>query len=315
MYKQNYYYWSNDNDIDKLLTIKNNEYYLPCYPREQINYSELIDKDVLIFFRKPKIVYGTCKIKFILIKENEFNYLNSDEQNTNQINSLVITDTNLFMELTNTYSMINIPGLFFMKFDTIEIFEFIINLNKFNNYIKENSELDKNDFKYPNKIKEKNIVKSYNKLIWDNLKNYINFLKNQINNNNEINKNLQLNENKQIQFNIPILLNGCNEIKNDFINLTIKKKKLIDHYINCQLCEKVDNNNKIIKFDKKIVIKKILNNDNQYTFDEIIYNYQNLQKFIVKNNNDFEFNEDKINIVYNPISSTIYSNCVFILNN
>lgn len=314
--EQNYYYWSNKNDINKLLSIKNNEYYLPCYPCEQINYSELIDKDVLIFFRKPKIIYGTCKIKLILIKESEFNYLNScDEQNTNQINSLVIIDNDLFLDLINSYSMIYIPGVFFMKFDTIEIFEPIINLNKFNNYIKENSESEKNDFKYPNKIKEKNIVKSYNKLIWNNLKNYINYLKNQTNNNIEINKIEILNDDKKIQFNIPILLNGCEEIKNDFINLTIRKKKLLKHYLNCELCEKIDNNNKILKFNKKIVIKKILNNDNQDIFDEIIYDYQNLQKFIIKNNNNFEFNEDKINIVYNPISSTIYSKCVFILNN
>jgi hypothetical protein len=288
---------------------------------------------------KPKIIYGSLKIKSILRKEKslgkEFDYLDTDlEEN---IDPMVIFDGTKFLELINIFNIANIPGLFFIKFDKIFMFEFQIEISKFNGFIKTNSELDKKpkfEFKYPRKINDKNIIKSYSTDFFKSyIIDYLNFLKKNNDDNIVLGKKeitidliesnksngqpnnfTNLND-RYIDFkSTPILFNGCEVVKTSFNNLTIKKKVLVGHIQKCKDCEIINNNEKKINLDKKIVIKRILNKDNFKIFDDIVYAYQNINKIVLKETNgDFLFEKEKINIVMCSESTNTYSRCVFML--
>lgn len=262
-------------------------------------------------------------------------------------NKFVLEDREKYLRLINIFNLADIPGLFFIRFDKMLTFEYQISLNEFNSYLKENlkqnytsTQFDtKFEFKYPRKINEKNITKAYSiNLLTPYLQDYLNNL----NNLSVLKKNsctissdtVEYSESDEtvkidksnisvltnlydnfVNFEIPVLLNGCNIIKDGFDKLTIKKKILLEHFEKCPDCEVVNNNDKDINLkQKKIVIKKILNKKEFEIFDNIIHSYQNVDKFLCfKTNGDFSFEKEKINIVLCSQSSSPYSKCVFIL--
>jgi len=348
-----YYYWISTNDIKKIPNTNSEEYYLPCYPFEMKinNFNNLIDVDVLLFMNKPKIIYGALKIKSILTKEKEEKqelvYLKTDLEVEEELNKMVIVDTEKFLNLVNAFNVANIPELFFIKFEKILIFEFRVDFNKFGVYIANKYKEIDYELKYPKKINNKNIIKSYytnslNLYLLD----YLNYLKKN-NKDDIIQKNIfddlkdtsEISETSEISqttdetskkigsktdmnlsdtcinFDIPILYNGCKIIKKSFKgNISLTKKMLVEHLENCADCEIINNSSKKIKLNKKIVIKVILNKNNYKTFDEIIFSYQNVKKLsLKKDNEDFSFEKEKINIVFCPEYKNLYSECVFIL--
>ena len=269
------------------------------------------------------------------------------------MDQLILLDTEKFLNMINIFNLADIPGLFFIKFEKILTFEFQINLGEFNNYLKDNpnliiksfdSKYDNDDeltytLKYPKKINDRNIIKSYSHnglAIY--LKDFINFLKknhkdkldcsdkdNTNNTNNSDNSdNFLMNsiedeendngKNNKINYNVPVLFNGCDIIKDAIHKLTIKKKMLNEHFEKCNNCEIINNNDKKLKLDKKIFVKRIISKNNFEIFDNIVSSYQNVDRFITNTiNTDFVFEENKINIVVCSESKCLYSKCVFVL--
>lgn len=327
-----YYYWISVTDINKLLGIKNDEYYLPCYSFDiKINnFNELIDTDVLLLMNKPKIIYGILKIKSILIKEKEekkeLEYLKQNLELTQELTQMVSIDTEKFMSFINIFSLANVNELFFIKFEKIFEFEFKIDFYEFNKYLKNNLSEITYEFKYPKKINDKNIIKSYSPCFLNLcLLDYLNILKK----NNEKNTSLDLNEksiidqtnnlnnlsDNYINFDVPILFNGCEIIKKSFKGeITIKRKILLEHFEKCKKCE-INNNGNKIEFNKKIVIKIIFEKKNYKIFEEIISSYHNIKKIVLKeDNDDLFFEKEKINIILSHGFKNLYSDCIFILH-
>jgi hypothetical protein len=320
-----YYYWCDKDILEKIsLNNNNNKYHISCFFGEKTNFNNLVNKYILLFLKNPKILFGIIKVKSIIIKNiPEKNYLEDDEDEKEKYNKKsIIINEEIYNELLKKYKTIEIPKMFFIEFDYLYQFKYEIDIKKFNEY---NLINNKNvcDFKYPKKVQNKQIIKGYDDNFKTNILNYIEFINiqdnlhsnnNNIINSNIINSNIKLN--KIIQFNIPVLWNGCKDIKNMFINLknNINKKVLLNHYTNCKKCEINDNNNKLINlYEKKIVIKNINDENNFNIFNNLINNYTNIEKFLSNNENNFEFEKDKINIICCNKSKNIYNNCLFIL--
>jgi hypothetical protein len=70
-----------------LVFIKNKDNcgFIPCYPYNDISYTDLVGKHLLIFFTNPKIFYGILKIESILIrkKKENLNLLFDTDYNNN----------------------------------------------------------------------------------------------------------------------------------------------------------------------------------------------------------------------------------------
>ena len=363
---EGYFYWSNKNDLEKLVTLKKKDdnYFLPSIPYDSLDLDDLIGKNVILFFKSPKILYGLFKISNILIKNpKEPNYLEIQDSVNKKINKNILFDEDNFNSLIRLFSIIDIPGLFFINFEKIYIFEHEININNLNNFLSENHQNQNHQthqqinnlklFKYPPKIKEKNIIKAY---LEPNLKNFLidwiscldkntdlNTNTNtdlNTNTNTDLNTNTKYDEsstdelNSNIKFKIPILWNGCNEFKKNFFDPDIKKNKkfLMNHWVKCAKCEIINNNIKsdnssiklhsqlnssdtIFKPDKKIIIQTINDKNNFLFFDKIINRYQsNLELTIQNNNSNFVFEEDNINLVCcSDQYKNIYSNCIFLI--
>ena len=305
-----YYYWYDKTILDKILKNKNNFNYFPCYSYENIDHTDLIDKYVILFIKKPKILYGIFKINYILIKniKNKIFLDNSDTKNNSE---KIIIDKENYLNLINKYKIVEIPGLFFIYFETFYVFKQEFNINLLNTFINDNKNTIDN-FKYPKKIQEKHIIKSY----YNNLKKYIIDYSIFLNNKNIINlenENENENENEILEFNIPILWNGCKEFNDNLLNSNLSKKNLINHWNNCEKCENNNNNNNEFNWNKKVVFKKLSNN-NKDIFEKIINNYHNINNILIeKKNSDFSFKKDKINLVSCMDSKNIYCKCIFIL--
>jgi hypothetical protein len=255
--------------------------------------------------------------------------------------------------------MVEIPGLFFIKFNCINVFKFKIEIKSFNQYLSlENINNISEQFDFPKKIKFKHIIKSYyknfeslmlkyieylkkisiktdliktdlinkeldfnleSKLVdFDNIKNIDNItnLDNINNIDNLSNFNIDDKNNPIIEFNIPILWNECVKLFKKIKEQNVNKKILLEHWNNCEECEKINNNLCGLELkNKKIVIKNIKSIENYHIIDQIILDYQNIRKFAhTKFNSDFNFEDDKINLIYCFESNNIYKNCLFILN-
>ncbi len=365
-----YYYWTDKTDLLKLENIKNNHkipngYYLPCicYDTFDYNSNNMIEKNILIFLKNPKILYGLTKINNIILNEikkknNLLNYdveidvevdvnvnVDVDVNNLNElhINKFILVDTTLYQNLLNIFNLVNIPGLFFIKIDEINIFNYEINLNIFNKYFENTANFVK--FKYPLNIKSKHIIKSYH-TDFNNFKlniiNYLEYLEKNYNKKNDCNsKTINTNTNtntydkktlkldkSEIKFNIPILWNGCDEFKKIFFkhfkNNTLDKsikKMFINHWCNCDDCEIIDNN-KVSnclnneKFIKKKKIIKLIEVETDYNiFEKIINCYHNMDDFILNDINEkFQLDTKKINIISCYQKGNNYKKCIFIIN-
>ena len=317
-----YFYWNDKVEIKKLFNVKQELKYLPSYPYENINYSDLINSDVFIFFKNPKIIYGTFKIKSIIIKNPTDKLFINDDYIEHNKNNIMIDDK-IFKELIKKYNIIDIPGLFFIELDTINIFEYEINIKIFNSYFK--TQTDFIEFKYPKKVKDIHIIQSYYPKILNQLIEYINYQKNKENENENIDKEnidkkLSITDksikNTNDEFCIPILWNSCKIIKDKIKNNTITKIEIIDHWTKCNLCEKNDNNLFPLNIENsKITLKKIEKTCDNNLFSKIIENYQNVKKTNILdiNNYDIEFEKNKVNIIMTSNYNGIYDKCFFVI--
>lgn len=279
--------------------------------------NELVNNGyIMIFIKNPKLLYGFIKVNKILIKNIPSNsYLEDiDEKYTNELlnNDLILIDENKFNKVVKQYKFIEVPKMFLIEFDYLYQFKYEIGIKKINTFIL-NDSIDKNkipnEFKYSNKVQNKEMYRLRNDDFINNLFNYIDYL----NETNELNVNRIIEPiklDKKNKFCIPILWNGCKCIKDMFIHQTTKldKKMILSHYLNCIKCEINNNNDTMTKLDnKKIVINM---NVDVKIFDSIINSYKNLKSFY--SNSDI-LQIDKINIITCIKSSSIYNECIFIV--
>lgn len=331
-----YYYWSNKNDFEKLVLLKKNdkEYFLPSIPYDSVDCNDLIGKYILLFLKTPKILYGILKIKNILNKPKKSSYLEANQIDYSGTNDNLLFDEENYSNLIRLFGIIDVPGLFFIGFEKIHIFENEMNINNINDIIKQNQSIDQIDlqnnnlkiFKYPSKVKDKNIIKGY---LESELKisiiNLIDKISRSNNNleyefisdtNKEISQDNHLIEKINIKFKIPILWNGCGEFKKMFQNP--KKKFIIKHLTGCQKCEIINNNinlQDVMVKNKKIIIHKINEEETNIFFDKISDSYQsNLELSVEKKFYGLKFDENNFNLVCcSNEYKNIYSNCLFLL--
>lgn len=318
-----YFYWIDKKNLQKITSFNNDLKYLPCNPyNDEFDLDEI--KIIIIFLKNPKIIYGILKINKIIIEDIKNNNINIEYLVKNReikFNNNIEKNNDKFNELIKKLNIIKIPQLFFLEFNKIYIFEYEINLKNFNYFLKT---IEKNfiEFKYPKKIRDKNIIKNYFNNFFENLigylenlkNNYINIDDNKILENNS--KQYDFKQNTEIIFKIPILWRGCYDIIEEIKNPKVTQKIINFHLNNCTLCEINNNNIKSLNLNKKNITIIDLNNNNEEEkiYDNIIQKYHYADNFILYNN---EINLDKniINIVRCIKSKNIYNECFFILEN
>ena len=350
-----YYYWCNIIELQKLSLLDDDMRFIPCCPYEHINYNNIIGKNVLIFLKNPKIFYGIIKSQSVLIKEkpepdtNNFNTNNFNSDDLETLNKSIVIDEKIYSFLIHKYNMVDVPNLFFIKIDKINIFEFEIDIKSYNKYVNGElttiEKLSKIEFDYPKKVKPKHIIKSYYEYFQKYMFDYINYLDNKLNNDNAVNPiqipilidnnmisdNISLSDNTTISdieiisdttldiptiinFSIPILWNGCDKIVKNFKERKICTKLIKKHWSKCDKCEIVNNNLNEFKICKKIIVHNIENKNDYNIIDKLIDDYKNLRNFsFEKTKTELLFDHDKINIIYCFESNNIYKNCFFVL--
>ena len=331
-----YNYWCDKNELEKIFSNKETEYsYLSFYFLSKFDkINELVNNGyILIFLKKPKILFGIIKAETVIIKNLlKNNYLEEEDLNyNNEImnNRFILIDENKYNELLKQYKIIEIPKMFFVKFKHIYEFKFEISIKKFNEYIKNKYlETRENEFKYPKNLNNNAMTKSYNKNIIYNLQSFINnsfdYNSNLDKQESDIKSNLSLDNEKtnknvgNLKFCIPVLWNYCDTFKKELDNLETNKKIkkfFILHYTNCSKCEINDNNYKLINLlDKKIVFNYLNSDFDINIFDKVIYSYKNTKNLLLFDDTDnLKLRKECINIIYCPKSKSIYKNCLFII--
>lgn len=326
-----YCYWCDKEELEKITLSDDQEYlHISCFlSSKEDKLVELVNNGyILIFIKMPKILYGIIKVDSIIMKSlPEQNYLeDEDEEYTNNLinNKSIIIDHHKYSQLIDLYKLIEVPKMFIVKFKYLYYFGYEISIKKFNDYIKNNSI----EFKYPNKVQKKQMIKCLDNNLSTNFVNYLNYLNHQdkiileseltsqnlISSIEHIKNEIQLYKKK---FCIPVLWNGCDIIKDMLIKSKSKPNKKIiqDHYLSCKYCEINDNNNKLVELNnKKIVIKNINCSNDIKLFDSIVDKYNNVEDLIIVNEqNDIELEQDKINIISCIKSHSIYNQCLFII--
>lgn len=318
-----YCLWYDKNELEKILISSptKTHSYLSCFFSSNTDkLTELIDSYVMIFLKNPKILYSFVKIHSIILKDiSSKSYLEDiDEEYTSILlkNDSIFIDNNEFNSIIKQYKYVEIPKMFLIKFYHLYQFKFEIGIKKFNDYILTIDENDKKylEFKYPTKVQNKEIVKCYDINFINNLIKYINYLQNKYKTTKLVEESKISTNIIQNKFCIPVLWNCCECIKNMLVYQNIKpnKKTIISHYSNCDKCEIIDNNNKIINLNnKKIIINNINENIDTYIFDSLINSYKNIEFYNI--DNSFPIEKDKLNIISCSKSSSIYSECLFIV--
>lgn len=315
-----YCYWCDKEELKKITlnTIDNYSHISCFFSLKNDKLTNLVnnEKYVLIFIRTPKILYGIIKVESLIIKSiPEKSYLEDDDiEYTKELlsNKSIEINADKYNKLIKDYKWVEVPKMFIIKFKHIYFFEYEIAIKKFNDYLMQQIQTqtpNQTQFKYPNKVHNKQMEKMTKENFLPTLLNFIDRLNNQnkiileleseleqvSNTTSETNSNLSdlsvLTEtNKEIsKFSIPVLWNGCEIIKNMIINETKPKKKLIiSHYTNCAECEIIDNNEKPLSLtNKTLVYKKIQTGNESGTgtgieiFDVLIDKYSNVENFIM----------------------------------
>lgn len=342
--KNIYSLWYDKTELEKiLLGLQTNQHsYLSCFFSSiDDKFPELIDSYVMIFLKNPKILYGFVKVHSITLNDIPVkSYLEDiDEEYISQLkkNSQILIDDVEFNNVINKYKYIQVPKMFLVKFHYLYQFRYEIGIKKFNDFILNSNEIEKNnlEFKYPTKVQNKEMIKNSNLNFINNLMKYVDNLYNKeqtVNQDNisnisnasnisniDLNK-LSNNENNSVKnkFSIPVLWNCCECIKNMLVCQTTKpnKKIIMSHYLTCVDCEINDNNNKIINLanNKKITIKNINEDSDIGVFESLVNSYKNIESFNIENKiHDNFFEKDKINIISCSKSSSIYSKCLFLV--
>lgn len=338
-----YCYWCDKDELKKIAQFNQNSYsYLSCFFSSKIdNIVNLVDGYIFIFLKNPKILYGFVKVENIIIPNiTEKNYLEDDDDEyiENIKNNLsIMIDKIEYNQIISKYKFVEIPKMFLIKFKYLYQFEYEIGIKKFNDYIlsinlnkTENiTHIDK--FEYPKKIQNKEMIKCWDKNFYSNLLKYTMYLYEQnsnLNSNsnfNSINYNISNSDistdsyttefTKQIQFCIPILWNGCCEIKSLIHSNKFNKKTIQNHYTSCTSCEITDNNDIFVNMDsKKIIVININDEHDIKLFDLIISKYKNVSKLNYVNEiTKLHLEKGKVNIICCSKSKNIYSKCLFVI--
>lgn len=337
-----YCYWCDKEELEKTsLNIKNNYSHISCFfSLSEDKLTDLVNNAyILIFIKNPKILYGIIKVDSIIIKNlPEKNYLEDEDiEYKNKLinNKLIKIELNEFTKIVEEHKLVEVPKMFIVRYENLYYFNYEIGIKKFNDFINKdldiNSKIKKYNFKYPNKVQNKELKKCCDNNLINNLKKYIDYLNLQDNlllKSKNIEESINISEisdisetsdtlnNKKEYYLIPVLWNGCKIIKEILVECNSKpNKKLIqDHYLNCSDCEINDNNNKQIDISKKkIVIKNIDCLNNLKIFDYISNKYNNNENIISTDLLDFNLDKGKINIISCKKSSNIYNKCLFII--
>ena len=314
-----YIHYLEKNFLEK---INSDEKFLPCLlvgtndnningfdEFDEFDELDIIKKTVVIILPNQKIIYGFYQIKSIL----------TDVNNSNDLQDSHI----LYDKLINRYNLVKIPKLFFVKFDKIISFKYKIEIKEINKKFK--YDCNYTQIKINSLAQSICIIKNIYLNINEYLEMYIRQQEKLIatDTNTNANTDIDINTNEiTIYMNVPILWNGCEEIRNNIRTGTIKKKTILHHLSNCLNCEIVDNNIEKLDIKKKMGLN-ILDNSNEMNldiFDKLVESYGMVKKFKYINkifeSFESEINLDHINIfaMKDQIENNIYSQCYFIIS-
>ena len=121
----------------------------------------------------------------------------------------------------------------------------------------------------------------------------------------------ELNDVEVKRFNIPILWIICDELKENIHNIT--RKLLVHHYTKCKVCE-INNNNDhgCVDFNQNI---KFNYSSDETEIDIILKHYQRARPYIesVETCCKYEYDDEKIVMIYYTSYEQLYDGCIFIL--
>lgn len=336
-----YCYWCDKEELEKIsLSSDNNYSHISCFlSSKEDKLTDLVnDGYILIFIKTPKILYGVIKIDSLIMGSlPQKHYLEDDDDEEYMknllTNKLITIDCDEYTKLIKHYKLVEVPKMFIVKFNRLYYFGYEIGIKKFNDYVKnllnQKFEQIQQDFKYPQKVQNKELIGLWDKNFLDNFSSYLNYLNSQdmtilesdisteLLSSNSMTSSTDDQIFKTSKFCIPVLWNGCDVIKDMLVKSKSKpnKKTILKHYTCCTDCEINDNNNKLINLDdKKLVIKNINSTDDIKSFNLIIDKYTNVENFDIGiTSTDIQFEKNKVNIISCPNSQNIYSNCLFII--
>lgn len=296
---------------------KLNKYdYLPIINTSGNIITELINSKFLIYLKCVKETKST--------KAGYFGYFDGEEilinkkisKNINNVNENIIIDDLLYKNMIQNYSLCEVPNLIFVKYNLIVPFNTLITPTNFKEICNKNN---LNCGTFSPKLNCLNIVKYK---IDDFIK-YIEELEEDKTENEETeneeteNEEFEEDNTEMTQMDIPILWIPCNKILEKMENLKIKKNDIIYHYKECETCEIVDNNRKLLEITNKKINFHIKENEEDKEFiDKIIDFYQIAKKYIEKKElfENFGLEEDKINIIFYKNIGEIYDESFFIIS-
>ena len=226
------------------------------------------------------------------------NNMDSDDD-FNKLNNLTIIDNELYLNLIKKYNMVEIPNLFFIKFNYINVFEFEIDIKSYNQYLNlenksihdilltKNITIEKLEFNYPKKVKPKHILKSNYEHFKTFLLDYIKYLE----------KKIILNIKENNISNQDNISNKDNISNQD----NISNKDNISNFSNIE-CYGIKNNQEIIYFAIPILwngCDKILKKFKKQELDKklILEHWNNCKKCEIINNNSNKLEIDGTKIV------------------
>lgn len=270
--------------------------------------NSLINSKVLLI-KKPNIFYGYTIIKNIIIKKS---------------------NENLYNMMVKKYNICELYNLYFIEYDRIIKFKYNITLK------------DLNEIKLP-KMHEYNLLKyDCNKIIKmitniiDEKKKIDSDESSESETELELESKLENDKDMDIMImKIPILWIPCNKLKKNIDSSKINRKMFISHYTKCELCE-INNNNRInIDLNNNLLFKECCIKPETVSvipaipaipvipiisviddeIEEIIDKYQKTLTYKISKNkyNEYEYDENKINLIYNKDINEKYKGCIFIL--
>ena len=303
----------------------NKQEYIPIINTCSKNINELANSNFLIYLKCVKLNKSTKAGYFgyfigchILINEKI-----AKQQKDTVLNKNIKIDNLLFRTMVQNYSLCEVKNLVFIKYDDIIPFNNIVIPSKFKEICKKNNHQFE---KFSTKLNCLNIVNyKINKPIeW--ITQYFGEDKedgeDEEDDENEDDEDEEEDDEKEdeepdmVIMNVPILWNPCSVIIEKMEKLCISKKCIKEHYNECETCEVVDNNRRMLEFNKKLNIHKLENDENKIIVDKIIDFYQLAIKYIDTNEN-FENNglkEDEINIIYYKYEGELYDKSFLIIH-
>lgn len=295
----------------------NKQEYLPIINAIDIDIQKISLSKFIIYLKCVKLTksqkagfFGYFTGGHILISEKQSLEIKKDKN--------ILVDELLYRKMIQKYNLLEVPNLYFIKYDEITPFVTIVSPTK----IKEIC--DKNNFEF------KRITSKYNSL---NIINFdvdkiISFIEDEFENEDNqdnteksedednIQSDKEENESEIINMDIPIVWNPCEIIIEKMENLEIKKNDIVFHCNKCKICEVVNNNRENLEFtNKKINFHIKENEDGKELVDKIIDFYQLTQNYM-EYKDKFEecgFYETKINIIFYKNEGELYDKSFFII--